>query len=172
MGYFNGEIETIETKYSLIQGHVDAIGKPYDNDELFLFEAKNLAPNKLSALRKLGVIGATRYYYTQIQLYLYGMTLKGFDIDTCIFVARNRRFRKDTDPKKYYVERIEYDESEVTEAINKADHIAYRVITEMPPEPDVNPFFEFFCQVGWCKYAKQCRAHWRNEFGYNPIQNK
>lgn len=162
VGCRNHEIVPIETDHAIIEGHVDAVMQRESDGKLVLLEAKNLAPTTISKLKNHGgVMGATPNYYTQIQLYLYGMQKHGLEIDQAIFIARNKKSWKDDDTRKYYVQRFDYDCKEVAAALEKADSIAQCIATDTEVPPPNDPNEEFFCRDGWCTYSSNCREYWR-----------
>ena len=165
IAYSNGDIGTIQTPHAEIVGHVDGLGRSIKTNERYLFEVKNLAPTRISKLKAGGIRVAEPAYYTQIQVYMHGLLAKGWPYDKCIWAARNRKFRKDSDPKKYYIERVPYDEEEAVRCINKAEEIALAIMSKDIIEPPRNPFTEFFCQEGWCSFSKSCKGHWRGMYG-------
>jgi len=154
---FKGENQLVLRIRDYLIGHPDGYipNLPEDKNS-YLIECKALRQRAVFELRSQGLQKSHPHYYTQVQLYMYGMLQEGYPLVGCYFVARNKE-KFINGEYDTYVEIVPYNEEFVAATLQEIDK-KYALIVSKEIEAPMHPNENWECR--YCGYLHICHPDW------------
>jgi hypothetical protein len=154
---FKGENQLTLRINDYLTGHPDGyIPNLPDDKNSYLLECKALRQRAIFELRAQGLQKSHPHYYTQVQIYMYGMLKEGYPLIGCYFVARNKE-KFVNGEYDTYVEIVPYNEEFVEATLQEVEQ-KYAVAIGEDIEPPMHPNDNWECR--YCGYLHICHPLW------------
>lgn len=136
-----------------LPGHIDGLAS--NIGRTILLEAKCLARRAFQELRENGVQDAQPQYYTQMQLYLYGLNECGFTVPAAYIVARNKETPR-TRIWDHHYERVPVNLPYGARVASDMKRLIQQIQNKEEPPAAYHPDQDWNCRPPWCPYTYHC----------------
>ena len=143
-----------------LPGHID--GLAHNGNQTILLEAKCLARRAFQELRERGVRESHPQYYTQMQLYMFGLNEIPVAVSDAYIIVRNKETPR-TRLWDHHYERVPFDASFARKVIHNMEVLVDNIQDRNIPDRSYHPDNDWNCRPPWCSYSLLCYPDWRKD---------